>query len=45
VPVCFLTRDRTGVDPVEFGGREEIGGVERRETIMRIYCLKKIYFQ
>ena len=42
--VCFLTRDRKIMHPKEKGGVEELGGVRRRETIIRI-CYIKIYFQ
>lgn len=40
-------RDRKGVDLDERGGREELGGVEEGEAIIRIHCVKadKIYFQ
>lgn len=35
-PIYFLTRGRKGVDLNERGGGEELRGVERRETIIRI---------
>lgn len=39
--VCsFLGRDRNGVDPKRRWGGEELGRVERRETIVRIYCIE-----
>lgn len=31
--------------PDRKGGGEELGGVGEEETILRIYCIKKIYFQ
>jgi hypothetical protein len=36
--------DRNGVDPDRRGGREELGGVERGETIIRIYYVRKKFF-
>jgi hypothetical protein len=27
------------------GGRQVFGGIEGRETIIRIYCVRKVYFQ
>lgn len=42
---CFLKRDRKGVD---LNGREcgeELGEVHGGETVIRIYHMKKIYFQ
>lgn len=44
MPVCFLTKDRKGVDLSERGGREGLGGGVGREIIIRLYCMKK-YFQ
>lgn len=41
-PICFLTRGRKGVDLNESGGAEELRGTERKETIIRIQCMKKI---
>jgi hypothetical protein len=37
----FPTRDRKGVDLDGRGHGEKLGGVERRETVIRIYCMKK----
>jgi len=34
--VCFLMRVRAGVEPGGRGGGEELGGVEGRETTIRI---------
>lgn len=34
---CFQMRDRKGVDLYGREGREELGGVEVGETIIRIY--------
>jgi hypothetical protein len=47
MPICFPKRDRKGVDMVRRGrGRGRgTGRGEGRETIIRIYCMKKIYFQ
>lgn len=42
---CFLMRDQTGVDMDARGDREELGGVGIRETVIRIYYMKKGYFQ
>lgn len=38
ISVCFLARDRKGVDPDENRGGE-LEEVEREETIIRIYCI------
>jgi hypothetical protein len=35
----FLMRDRKGVDLEEIGDEEELGGVEKGETIIRIYSI------
>lgn len=43
--VCFLRRDRKGADPDRRGGREKLGGVKGGETIIRIFCRKKVDFQ
>lgn len=36
----FLLRVRKGVDPGRKGGEEELGGVERVETVITIYYIK-----
>lgn len=36
MPVYFLSKDRTGVDLDERGGREELGGVREKEIIVKI---------
>lgn len=36
----FIVRDRTGMDPDERGGGEELKGTDRKETIIRIYHVK-----
>lgn len=38
-------RERKGVDLVECESWKYMGSTGGRETIMRIYCMKKIYFQ
>lgn len=39
--VCsFLVRDKQGVVQDEIGVREEMGGLEGGETIIRKYCMK-----
>lgn len=41
----FLMRDREVEDMGGRGGVEELRGVERRETLIRIHCVRgKIYF-
>lgn len=40
---CFLMRDRKVVGPNRRGGEEELGVMERKETIIRIYCVRKKY--
>ena len=37
----FLMTDRKGVDPEKRRGGEELGGVQGRESIIRVYCIKK----
>lgn len=46
MPVCFLTRDRKcgGGDLDEGTGREELEGINRGKTIVRIYCMKTSIF-
>ena len=44
MPVCFLTRDRKGVDTDKRGDGEELGGVGGWETIIKIYWVKKDLF-
>jgi hypothetical protein len=34
-------RDRKEVTPDGMGGEEELGGAEGRETVIRIYCMRK----
>lgn len=37
-PVCFLTRDKMGVNPNERGSGKELGGLlEGVETVIEIY--------
>lgn len=36
----FLRRGREGVDLEKMGGGKKLGGVEERETIIRIYCTR-----
>jgi hypothetical protein len=38
--VCFLMRDRKGVGPDERGEGQKLGGIEGRESVIRVY-----YFQ
>lgn len=40
----FLVRDKNGVDPDGRGGGEILGGVEGRETTIRIYLASKNLF-
>lgn len=40
--VCFLMRDRKGVDSDGRRGEEELGEVEE-ETVIRIYCIKNSF--
>lgn len=42
--VCFLTRERKGVDLGGRGGREDLGVAGERETIIRLYCMKNLFF-
>jgi hypothetical protein len=37
-------RKRKVVNLSGLGGRENLGGVEGGKNIIRIYCMKKIYF-
>jgi hypothetical protein len=38
--------DRKGVDPDRREGGEELGDIEERETVIRLYFMRKeIYFQ
>lgn len=41
VPVCFWKRKV--VDMNERGGEKELEGEERGKTVIRIYCVKKLY--
>ena len=39
--VCFIRRDRKGLDTEERGGREKLGSIGGgKNTIIRIYCMK-----
>lgn len=42
LPVCFLVRERKGLD-LDLGGwrRGDVRGVEAEETVIRIHCMKK----
>lgn len=40
-PVCFLMRDIKGVDLDWKGSGEELGRVEGREAVVRLYCMRK----
>lgn len=40
-PVCFLTRNRKGIDLERRGGREELGGVGGGDIIIRMHCMGK----
>jgi hypothetical protein len=42
--ICFLRRDRTGMDLDGRGGGKKLGGVEGKEARIRIYCMKKNLF-
>lgn len=44
MPVCFLRRDRKGMDQDGRGDEEELGGAETEENIIRIYCRGKFIF-
>jgi hypothetical protein len=37
----FLMRNRQGGDPIERRGGGEQGGVDGKETVIRIYCMGK----
>lgn len=39
--MCFLMRESKVVDPDRKGCREELGGVEGGETVIRIYNVRK----
>ena len=41
----FLMRDRKGVDLEGKGGGEELGGINGGKTVIRIYYMRKTYFQ
>lgn len=41
MPVCFLRRDRIGVDQDGRGCGEELGGVGRMDIMIIIYYVKK----
>ena len=45
MPVCFLMRDRKCIDPDGRRGVEKLGGIQRRETIIKIYCIEKSIFK
>jgi hypothetical protein len=38
--LCFLMRDRKGVNLDRKGGRKELGGAEGGKTTIRMYCVK-----
>lgn len=42
--VCFLTRERKGVDLDGRGSREDLGVAGERETIIRLYYMKNLFF-
>jgi hypothetical protein len=41
MPVCFLTRDRKGVDPDGRGDMEALRDVEGGKTVSRVYYMRK----
>lgn len=41
--VCFLTKDRKGIEPDGRASREDLGGAGGRETIIRTYCVKNVF--
>lgn len=45
MPACFLTETEKVVDLNGRGGGKELGDVGGGETVVRIYYIKKIYFQ
>ena len=40
----FLTKDRKEVAPDEMGNREELEGIQRGKTVIRIYYVRKRLF-
>lgn len=42
--VCFLMRERKGVDLGGRGGREDFGVAGEQETVIRIYYMKNLFF-
>jgi hypothetical protein len=42
--LCSVRRERKGQDLDGRGGGKEFGGSRGRETIVRLYCMGKIYF-
>lgn len=42
ISVCFLTRDRNGVNKDDQRGEKILGGVKEGETIIRIHCTKNV---
>jgi hypothetical protein len=42
---AFFLRDRNRVDPDGREGEEELRGVEGEKTIIRVYYMRKMYFQ
>ena len=42
--VCFLMRERKDVELDVRRGKEDLGGIVRGETRIRMHCIKKIYF-
>ena len=43
MPVCVLKRNRKGVDLDEEAGVEDLRGVGRGETIIKIDCMKNLF--
>lgn len=44
-PVCFLKRKRKQTWSRVWGDGEDLKGEEGGETVIKIYCLKIIYFR
>lgn len=42
--VCFIARDRKGVNLNGRGGGENLKRVGGDETVIKTYCMKQIYF-
>lgn len=43
--VCFLARNRKGIDTVGLTGQEEIEGIGEGEIINKVSCINKTYTQ